>query len=160
MLVESCKSGKVIVLLSPEGELFESCVAVTFEDISAAKDCASALHGRWFDGRELAAQVFPPSGLSHNQDNARGLGTNAATSSSNYNTYDDGAAMTVKIQGASASISGSNNHSHIEGVRDHSSIGDDDKAFLKATDVAETKTAEDEEMPEAKDVEDFLNSLL
>jgi hypothetical protein len=60
MLLECCKFGKVVVLLSPEGNLLEGCIAVTFEEAASVRECASALHGRWFDGRELEARILYP----------------------------------------------------------------------------------------------------
>lgn len=62
MLVECCKFGKVIRLVSPEGNLFDhlGCIAVTFENMLSARDCASSLHGRWFDSRQIETMVFSP----------------------------------------------------------------------------------------------------
>lgn len=62
MLVECCKFGKVIRLVSPEGPLFDplGCIAVTFEIMAAARDCSSSLHGRWFDSRQIETMVFSP----------------------------------------------------------------------------------------------------
>jgi hypothetical protein len=62
MLVECCKFGKVIRLVSPEGPLFDplGCIAVTFERMAAARDCSSSLHGRWFDSRQIETMVFSP----------------------------------------------------------------------------------------------------
>lgn len=62
MLVECCKFGKVIRLVSPEGPLLDplGCIAVTFEIMAAARDCSSSLHGRWFDSRQIETMVFSP----------------------------------------------------------------------------------------------------
>ena len=62
MLVECCKFGKVIRLVSPEGPLFDplGCIAVTFENMSSARECSSSLHGRWFDSRQIETMVFSP----------------------------------------------------------------------------------------------------
>jgi hypothetical protein len=62
MLVECCKFGKVLRLVSPEGPLFDplGCIAVTFEIMAAARDCSSSLHGRWFDSRQIETMVFSP----------------------------------------------------------------------------------------------------
>jgi hypothetical protein len=66
MLAECCKYGKIICLLSPEGPMFDSlgCIAVTFESMTAARDCASSLHGRWFDSRQIETLVFSPPEIS------------------------------------------------------------------------------------------------
>lgn len=62
MLIECCKFGKVIRLVSPEGCLFDSlgCIAVTFENMTSARECSSSLHGRWFDSRQIETKVFSP----------------------------------------------------------------------------------------------------
>ena len=62
MLIECCKFGKVIRLVSPEGALFDSlgCIAVTFENMASARECSSSLHGRWFDSRQIETKVFSP----------------------------------------------------------------------------------------------------
>ena len=62
MLIECCKFGKVIRRVSPEGCLFDSlgCIAVTFENMTSARECSSSLHGRWFDSRQIETKVFSP----------------------------------------------------------------------------------------------------
>jgi hypothetical protein len=66
MLAECCKFGKIICLMSPEGPAFDSlgCIAVTFESMTAARECASSLHGRWFDSRQIETLVFSPPEIS------------------------------------------------------------------------------------------------
>lgn len=62
MLVECCKFGRVMSLILPEGDIFDSlgCIAVTFETVESARECASSLHGRWFDSRQIETLVFSP----------------------------------------------------------------------------------------------------
>ena len=66
MLAECCKFGKIICLMSPEGPVFDplGCIAVTFESMAAARECASSLHGRWFDSRQIETLVFSPPEIS------------------------------------------------------------------------------------------------
>lgn len=66
MLAECCKFGRIICLLSPEGPVFDplGCIAVTFESMAAARECASSLHGRWFDSRQIETLVFSPPEIS------------------------------------------------------------------------------------------------
>lgn len=62
MLVECCKFGRVMSLILPEGNLFDTlgCIAVTFETVESARECACSLHGRWFDSRQIETLVFSP----------------------------------------------------------------------------------------------------
>lgn len=50
--------GRVKVLLTPDHPLLEGCVAVTFEDVTAARICVDKLNGRWFDGRQLTVELI------------------------------------------------------------------------------------------------------
>lgn len=54
--------GKVRALLTPEHALLEGCVCVTFQEEAAARECASKLQNRRFDGRRLTVDIIlPPS---------------------------------------------------------------------------------------------------
>jgi hypothetical protein len=57
-LLEMCaKFGKIRRVVSPEGEPFEGTVAVTFVEEEAARSCAVAMDGRFFDGREVETEL-------------------------------------------------------------------------------------------------------
>lgn len=75
MLVECCCFGKVglmqVLLLDAdalhrlntlnEGIMSDGAVAVSFDEISSAVECAKALRGRWFDGRQLRVEIIDSS---------------------------------------------------------------------------------------------------
>lgn len=75
MLVECCCFGKVglmqVLLLDvdalhrlhtlDEGIMSDGAVAVSFDEISSAVECAKALRGRWFDGRQLCVEIIDSS---------------------------------------------------------------------------------------------------
>lgn len=72
MLVECCCFGKVglmqVLLLDAdalhrlhtlnEGIMSDGAVAVSFDEMSSAEECAKALRGRWFDGRQLRVEII------------------------------------------------------------------------------------------------------
>lgn len=43
--------------MTPEGPYYEGAVAVVFEDTAAALACAKAMHGRFFDGRQIEVEL-------------------------------------------------------------------------------------------------------
>lgn len=44
-------------ILSPEGDYYAGCVAVVFATFDAAHACAKAMHGRFFDGRQIEVEM-------------------------------------------------------------------------------------------------------
>jgi hypothetical protein len=42
---------------APLQGIYDGSVAVTFADSSGAKACAKAMHGRWFDGRQIEVEI-------------------------------------------------------------------------------------------------------
>ena len=44
-------------ILSPEGDYYAGCVAVVFATFEAAHACAKAMHGRFFDGRQIEVEM-------------------------------------------------------------------------------------------------------
>ncbi|CAM9158163.1 unnamed protein product [Scytosiphon promiscuus] len=57
MLMECVKFGTVISVSTPEAPGYFGCVVVTFENSGGANKCAEAMHGRWFDQRQIEALV-------------------------------------------------------------------------------------------------------
>lgn len=60
IMLECCKYGKILRVLSPESEEWEGSVAVTFEEDNAAEACAASLSNRWFGGRQLESELMLP----------------------------------------------------------------------------------------------------
>jgi hypothetical protein len=44
-------------LLSPEGDYYTGSIAVVFATFEAAHACAKAMHGRFFDGRQIEVEM-------------------------------------------------------------------------------------------------------
>jgi hypothetical protein len=49
--------GTVRRIVTPEGDYYEGAVAVVFEDTPSALACAKAMHGRFFDGRQIEVEL-------------------------------------------------------------------------------------------------------
>ena len=59
MLMECCRFGKVVTLVSPtDVPYYEGAVCVTYEEIMGAQACGEAMDGRAFDGREIRVQAL------------------------------------------------------------------------------------------------------
>lgn len=57
-LLEACvKFGQIRRVVSPDGDAFEGAIAVTFVEEEAARKCAEAMDGRFFDGREVETEL-------------------------------------------------------------------------------------------------------
>ncbi|CAN0094651.1 unnamed protein product [Ectocarpus sp. 12 AP-2014] len=57
MLMECVKFGTVISVATPEAPGYFGCVVITFKTSNGANACAEAMHGRWFDQRQIEALV-------------------------------------------------------------------------------------------------------
>lgn len=60
LLLECCKYGKVLRLISPMSPAFDGCVVVTYANACDAESCKHSLDQRWFDGRQIHAQLLLP----------------------------------------------------------------------------------------------------
>mmetsp|Transcript_7658 Transcript_7658/g.11506 ORF Transcript_7658/g.11506 Transcript_7658/m.11506 type:complete len:269 (+) Transcript_7658:971-1777(+) len=56
MLQECIKFGTVKCVVTLEGQ-YEGSVAITFSDSQGAQKCAKAMHGRWFDKRQIEVEL-------------------------------------------------------------------------------------------------------
>ena len=149
MLVECCKFGKVIRLVSPEGPLFDplGCIAVTFENMSSARECSSSLHGRWFDSRQIETMVFSPPTIA----------PYTAFSSSSLKSHVE-VKVEVKVE----------NRNHVSLTTNGASTGNQHVPSTMINQVAGSSTvdpvkyaAPDDTIEiELPDVDDFLNSFL
>eukprot|EP01038_Epipyxis_sp_PR26KG_P004175 gene4175-5942_t len=73
MLIECCQFGtiKVMQLMTPDLSIPETLVgsiAITFENEQSARDCATSLHLRWFELRQLEALLLLPSNFQENDN--------------------------------------------------------------------------------------------
>ena len=70
LLLECCRFGKIVRLISPEGghPLLEGSVAITYHTKESADSCAAALNGRWFDGRQLLVEILYPNSEGNDAD--------------------------------------------------------------------------------------------
>ena len=149
MLVECCKFGTVIRLVSPEGPLFDplGCIAVTFENMSSARECSSNLHGRWFDSRQIETMVFSPPTIA----------PYTAFSSSSLKSHVE-VKVEVKVE----------NRNHVSLTTNGASTGNQHVPSTMINQVAGSSTvdpvkyaAPDDTIEiELPDVDDFLNSFL
>ena len=147
MLVECCKFGKVLRLVTPEGPLFDSlgCIAVTFESVVSARECASSLHGRWFDSRQIETLVFSPPAPTFS------FPSSSSSSSSH--------SQSQSLQGTQQDVgsSGLGSSAYVQ----HSSS---DPSITKPTNVITVNPAPPVQHPQVEidlpDVDDFLNSFL
>lgn len=149
MLVECCKFGKVIRLVSPEGPLFDplGCIAVTFENMSSARECSSSLHGRWFDSRQIETMVFSPPTIA----------PYTAFSSSSLKSHVE-VKVEVKVE----------NRNHVSLTTNGASTGNQHVPSTMINQVAGSSTVDpfkyaapdDTVELELPDVDDFLNSFL
>ena len=149
MLVECCKFGKVIRLVSPEGPLFDplGCIAVTFENMSSARECSSSLHGRWFDSRQIETMVFSPPTIA----------PYTAFSSSSLKSHVE-VKVEVKVE----------NRNHVSLTTNGASTGNQHVPSTMINQVAGSSTVDpvkyaapdDTVEIDLPDVDDFLNSFL
>ena len=56
-LGQCVRYGTVRRIVTPEGDYYEGAVAVVFEDTPGALACAKAMHGRFFDGRQVEVEL-------------------------------------------------------------------------------------------------------
>ena len=146
MLVECCKFGKVLRLVTPEGPLFDSlgCIAVTYENVASARECASSLHGRWFDSRQIETLVFSPPAQT------------PSSSSSSQNQHFQGTQESAEQDVVSNGL-GINTH-----VQRNSSIysATDTSAAVVRTAIPAPPVRQPQVEIDLPDVDDFLNSFL
>ncbi|CAM9725083.1 unnamed protein product [Choristocarpus tenellus] len=57
MLMECVKFGTVMRVVTPDTPEFLGSVCVTFDGSVGARECSRAMHGRWFDQRQIEAEV-------------------------------------------------------------------------------------------------------
>jgi hypothetical protein len=57
MLQECVKFGTVRRIVTPEGAYYDGSVAVVFTTTVDAQKCAEAMHGRFFDGRQIEVEM-------------------------------------------------------------------------------------------------------
>ncbi|CAM9979989.1 unnamed protein product [Discosporangium mesarthrocarpum] len=57
MLMECVKFGTVVRVGTPEAQPLIGSVCITFETVEGARGCAAAMHGRWFDQRQIQAEI-------------------------------------------------------------------------------------------------------
>jgi len=138
MLVECCKFGRVISLILPEGDIFDSlgCIAVTFETVGSARECASSLHGRWFDSRQIETLVFSPPIVLPTLFSSHGLVTNNQISIEKMGD-ENHTISTVNID-----------------------INDDNIREISVPEILVSEIDRTKDIAEEPDVDDFLNSFL
>ena len=152
MLVECCKFGKVLRLVTPEGPLFDSlgCIAVTFESMASARECASSLHGRWFDSRQIETLVFSPPAPTFS------FSSSSSSSSSSHSQYLQGAQESSQQEVFSSGLSSSTYVQHNGSV---SSITNTSAAVVRTVNPVPPAQQLQVEI-DLPDVDDFLNSFL
>jgi hypothetical protein len=138
MLVECCKFGRVMSLILPEGDIFDSlgCIAVTFETVGSARECASSLHGRWFDSRQIETLVFSPPIVLPTLFSSHGLVTNNQISIEKMGD-ENHTISTVNID-----------------------INDDNIKEISVPEILVSEIDRTKDIAEEPDVDDFLNSFL
>lgn len=161
MLVECCKFGKVVRLVSPEGVLFDhlGCIAVTFESLQSARDCASSLHGRWFDSRQIETLVFSPPDPSPSSSSAPSSSAHTKDNLSHDNSG-SGSDNQVTSRGFN-SDSSSYNTTSTSTTNYTGNNGILDPAIPTNSNRDSNRDLPPEEpVDESPDVDDFLNSFL
>ncbi|CAN0249937.1 unnamed protein product [Ectocarpus sp. 4 AP-2014] len=80
MLMECVKFGTVISVATPEAPGYFGCVVITFKTSNGANACAEAMHGRWFDQRQIEALVTGKEVLAKEGGENGGTGDNSSSS--------------------------------------------------------------------------------
>ena len=167
MLVECCKFGKVLRLVSPEGVLFDhlGCIAVTFESMAAARDCASSLHGRWFDSRQIETLVFSPPSLTLNSVPSSSTPFTSSSSllkdhisSDNYGSGSDIGSSNLILHINHNSDNNNNNNNSVGRTTDNCGINRNVDPGI--SEDLNRNLPPEEIIDESPDVDDFLNSFL
>ena len=152
MLIACCAYGKVIRLMSMDDAALQGCVTVTFESLESATCCAEALHGRWFDGRQLETTVVTRSSVSN-------ASTSSALSSETVNTGYQEEGKRAANESDSIVLSSATTDKDIS--ISHASSSAVMSALLPYGDEADgTVDVTEAGTGAADDVDDFLNSLL
>ena len=91
LLVECCKYGNVLRVLTPEeGTPLGDCIVVIFSKNEEARSCAQAVHEKAFDGRQLLARcVFSASNVVEANLNFSGTGISLANDIENTDMIDN-----------------------------------------------------------------------
>eukprot|EP01041_Mallomonas_annulata_P008436 gene8436-17395_t len=171
LLQECCIHGKVIRIMSLEGSScsssttttsnndsnigdqlsLEGTIAITFENIEAARRCASSLHGRWFDARQLEAQVVTREESTDNMSTSISMSdTLQMPSTTTQNITTATATAAIVFAGTTSSV--------IQSLSMYDETGG--SATLRNDDDDGSGYAQCDTVAVENDVEDFLNSLL